>query len=60
MTPEQITTYLTQWMNKAVQNGGFSAQEAHDGLQALSALSGMAKGNEETQEHPAKPPKGKK
>ena len=60
MTPEQITTYLTQWMNKAVQNGGFTAQEAHDGLQALTALSGMAKRNEATQEHPTKPEKGKK
>ena len=60
MTPDQITTYLTQWMNKAVTNGGFTAQEAHDGLQALSALSTLAKGNEETKEHTDKPQKGKK
>ena len=56
MTPDQLTQYLTQWINKAVQQGGFNAQEAADALGALKQLSALA--SDETSK-PA-PSKGKK
>lgn len=38
MTPDQALEYLTRFVNKAVQQGGFNAQEASTGLTALDAL----------------------
>jgi hypothetical protein len=38
METKQLHQFLTQWINKAVQNGGFNAQEARDALGALDAL----------------------
>lgn len=38
METEQLVAYLTQWINKAVSKGGFTAQEASDALGALNSL----------------------
>ena len=46
METEQLTQYLTNWINKAVSNGGFSAIEARDAINALQELSKRATENE--------------
>lgn len=62
MEPKNLYQYLVQWTNKAVNNGGFTAQEARDGLNALDALARAAdptifpQGNGQ----PEKPEKAKK
>ena len=53
MTPEQLKEYLKNWMNKAVHKGGFNAQEAHDGLEALRMLYDATEG-EKAPEKPLK------
>lgn len=47
MTPEQLKDYLKNWMNKAVMNGGFNAEQARAGLNALDALYEKTQPNEE-------------
>ena len=38
-TNEQAIGFLQQWINKAVQNGGFNAQEAHDAVAIIAIIS---------------------
>lgn len=58
METDQIHTFLTQWINKAVTNGGFNAQEARDALGAVDLLAEKAKQNENGKQ--AKPAPGPK
>lgn len=52
--------YLSQWINKAVQKGGFTAQEASDALIALSQLKDPKEVEQLIAESQKKPSRGGK
>lgn len=46
METNQLHQFLTQWINKAVGNGGFTATEARDALAAVDMLAQRASEND--------------